>query len=73
MPGLPLGRVLAVMAPAQEGDVMAQERHLNWAEVRVAVLDCGVLAIACLVTGAEWAWPLGCCRAGYGRIARSSR
>ena len=29
---------------------MAQERHLTWAEVRVAVLDCGVLAIACLVT-----------------------
>jgi hypothetical protein len=30
--------------------VMAPERHLGWAEVRVAVLDCGVLAIACLVT-----------------------
>jgi hypothetical protein len=29
---------------------MARERRLNRAEVRVAVLDCGVLAIACLVT-----------------------
>jgi fusaric acid resistance family protein len=29
---------------------MAQERHLNRAEVCVAILDCGVLAIACLVT-----------------------
>jgi uncharacterized membrane protein YccC len=29
---------------------MARERHLGWPEVTVAVLDCSVLAIACLVT-----------------------
>lgn len=30
--------------------VMARERRLSWAQVRVAVLDCSVLAIACLAT-----------------------
>jgi ABC-type thiamin/hydroxymethylpyrimidine transport system permease subunit len=29
---------------------MAQQHRLSWAQVRVAVLDCGVLAIACLAT-----------------------
>jgi len=29
---------------------MSSTRHLDRAEVRVAVLDCGVLAVACLVT-----------------------
>ena len=29
---------------------MTSTSHLDRAEVRVAVLDCGVLAIACLVT-----------------------
>ncbi len=28
---------------------MAQRRYLNWAAARVAVFDCGVLAIACLL------------------------
>jgi uncharacterized membrane protein YccC len=25
-------------------------RHLSWAEARVAILECGVLAVACLIT-----------------------
>jgi uncharacterized membrane protein YccC len=29
---------------------MARRRHLSWAEVEVAVVDCGVLAIACLLS-----------------------
>lgn len=27
---------------------MSQRRRLSWAEVRAAVLDCGVLSLACL-------------------------
>jgi Fusaric acid resistance protein-like len=51
----PLRRVVAITARSRlnrngRNTIMSRARRPSWLEVRAAVLDCGVLAIACLVT-----------------------